>query len=171
MTIPSLQIWVSELTPHSNMEIITLPLSGSLKHRDSMGHEAIITSGEVQVMSAGTGIEHSEHNASKTEPLNLLQIWVFADKDGHTPRYDQKTLPIEKMQNQLYTFLEPHGGENTVTIHQNAYFSLGEWGKDDKLNYPFFDKKNGVYAFLIAGEAEVAGQTLNEKDAGRRYEH
>jgi len=151
--------------PHSNMEIITIPLSGSLRHRDNMGNESVITAGEVQVMSAGTGIEHAEHNASKTESLNLLQIWVFADKDGHSPRYDQKQLPKEKMHNQFFTFLQPKASEETVSIHQNAYFSLGEWDKEAELNYSLFVKNNGVYAFLIAGEAEVAGQALNEKDA------
>ncbi len=151
--------------PHSNMEIITIPLSGSLKHRDSMGNESVITAGEVQVMSAGTGVEHAEHNASKTEALHLLQIWVFADKDGHRPHYDQKQLPKEKMNNQLFTFLQPIASEETVSIHQNAFFSLGEWDKEEDLNYSLFDKDNGVYAFLIAGEAEIAEQSVHEKDA------
>lgn len=151
--------------PHNNMEIITLPLSGSLRHRDSMGNESVITAGEVQVMSAGTGVEHAEYNASKTESLNLLQIWVFADRDGHTPRYDQKQLPKEKMHNQFFTFLHPKESAETVSIHQNAYFSLGEWDKTETLTYSLFDKNNGVYAFLIAGEAEVAGQALHDKDA------
>ena len=153
--------------PHENMEIITIPLEGALMHRDSMGNEGVIHKGEVQVMSAGTGIQHSEFNASTTEQLKLLQLWIFSEKDNVTPRYEQKSFDIDGQINTFVNIVSPKDKNdgNALWVHQQTFFNLGifEAGKTVKckINLP----ENGVYLFLIEGEIEINGSTLNEKDA------
>jgi quercetin 2,3-dioxygenase len=155
--------------PHDNMEIITIPLEGAIEHKDSMGNSSVIHSGEIQVMSAGTGIQHSEFNHKKDETLRLLQIWLFPNKKGVTPRYDQLVLKDEDKQNKLQQILSPSPDDAGVWIHQNAWFHLGKY-TDPELNsglekYELKDKTNGVYAFVIKGEFTIAGQELSSRDA------
>jgi redox-sensitive bicupin YhaK (pirin superfamily) len=146
------------------MEIITIPLSGQLEHRDSMGNTGIISKGEVQVMSAGTGIQHSEKNKNSKEPLKLLQIWVFPDKKNVEPRYDQKAFDLEKAKNSLLNIVSPMGSAEGLNIHQNAWFHLGKLDKDFITEYKLRDKENGVYAFLIEGEVTINGEKLTRRD-------
>lgn len=150
--------------PHDNMEIITIPLVGALKHRDSMWNEATITAGEIQVMSAGTGIQHSEFNATNGE-LNLFQIWVFPNKKNVTPRYDQQLLDTAKMKNSFAQILSPNPDDDGVWIHQNAWFHLGEFEQGKTANYALKANNNGVYVFVVEGQITVNGQQLNKRDA------
>lgn len=150
--------------PHDNMEIITIPLSGQLEHRDSMGNTGIISKGEVQVMSAGTGIQHSEKNKNSKEPLKLLQIWIIPDKKNVDPRYDQKAFDIAAAKNTLVNIVSPMGSETGLNIHQNAWFQLGQLDKDSRIVYDLNNKQNGVYVFLINGEATVNGIKLESRD-------
>ena len=151
--------------PHDNMEIITIPLAGQLEHRDSMGNSGIISKGEVQVMSAGTGIQHSEKNKNPDEPLKLLQIWLFPDKRNVEPRYDQKAFDLNAAKNNLLTIVSPIGSTEGLNIHQHAWFSLGKLVKDFTTTYKLYDKENGVYAFLIDGSVTINGEKLNRRDA------
>lgn len=151
--------------PHDNMEIVTIPLKGSLAHKDSMGHQEIIKPNEIQVMSAGTGITHSEFNASDSENVELLQIWVFPDKSGHTPRYDQKYFDPTERKNKLQTVVAPNKNENSLWLNQDAYFSLGEFEKDQAANYQIHNSKNGVYIFVIEGKIKTADEILSRRDA------
>jgi redox-sensitive bicupin YhaK (pirin superfamily) len=150
--------------PHDNMEIITIPLVGALKHRDSMGNEATITAGEIQVMSAGTGIQHSEFNATN-ETLNLFQIWVFPNKKNVTPRYDQQLLDTAKMKNNFAQILSPDPADDGVWIHQDAWFHLGEFDKGQSANYSVKSATNGVYVLVVEGQITINGQELNKRDA------
>jgi len=151
--------------PHDNMEIITIPLSGQLEHRDSMGNTGVISKGEVQVMSAGTGIQHSEKNKNASEPLKLLQIWVFPDKRNVTPRYDQKAFDLSASKNSLLNIVSPMGSPEGLNIHQNAWFHLGKLDKDFNTTYELKDKNNGVYIFVIDGDVTVNDQKLGRRDA------
>ena len=112
--------------PHDNMEIITIPLKGAVEHQDSMGNKGVINAGEIQVMSAGTGIFHSEYNANKDKELELLQIWVFSDKKNVTPRYQQMSLADLQKPNELYQILSPDYEGTGVWIHQQAWFQLDD---------------------------------------------
>jgi redox-sensitive bicupin YhaK (pirin superfamily) len=149
--------------PHDNMEIITIPLVGELSHKDSMGNASTIMNGEIQVMSAGTGIQHSEFNSGKAK-TNLLQIWVFPNKKNVTPRYDQQKIDVADRRNKLQTIVSPQDGGGTVWIHQDAWFNLGTFDKDAKASYTFKGKDSGVYAFVIKGSFKLDGQELNERD-------
>ena len=151
--------------PHDNMEIITIPLSGQLEHKDSMGNTGIISKGEVQVMSAGTGIQHSEKNKNHDEALKLLQIWLFPSKKNVTPRYDQQAFDLEAAKNNLLTIVSPMGEKEGLNIHQNAWFSLGKLDKGFTTTYKLKDKKNGVYVFVIDGDLIINGEKLNSRDA------
>lgn len=151
--------------PHDNMEIITIPLSGQLEHKDSMGNTGIISNGEVQVMSAGTGIQHSEKNKNSKEALKLLQIWLFPNKKNVEPRYDQRAFDLTAAKNSLLNIVSPMGSAEGLNIHQNAWFHLGKLDKGVSLAYELKDKANGVYAFLIDGEATINGEKLNRRDA------
>ncbi len=153
--------------PHDNMEIITIPLEGGLKHRDSMGNEGIISFGEVQVMSAGTGIEHSEMNASRTDQAKTLQLWVFPEKQDVEPRYDQKSFDLGNNLNSFVTVVTPHDKNDgrALWVYQQTYFSLGIFESGAQANYPVNIPGNGVYLFLIEGEADVAGHLLKQRDA------
>jgi redox-sensitive bicupin YhaK (pirin superfamily) len=146
------------------MEIITIPLEGQLEHRDSMGNGSIIEAGEVQVMTAGSGITHSEFNPSQEEEVNLLQIWVFPRERNLTPRYDQKRFDTSKMKNQFLTVVTPDGADGSLFIHQDAWFSLAETDAGKELKYQMHSGNSGVYLFVIEGELEVDGDTLKSRD-------
>lgn len=150
--------------PHDNMEIISIPLEGDLEHKDSMGNVAVIRNGDIQVMSAGTGIQHSEYNKSKDNTVKFLQIWVFPNKKNVTPRYDQITLQAEDRHNKLQQILSPNANDAGVWIHQNAWFHLGKFDKGVSTEYKLKLKGNGVYIFNLNGELEVDGQLLNNRD-------
>lgn len=150
--------------PHDNMEIISIPLEGALKHKDSMGNGAIVQHGDVQVMSAGTGIRHSEFNANDDQPVSLLQIWLFPNKKNVTPRYDQISIKDIEEKNEFYQVLSPSANDQGVWIHQDAWFHLGKFDRDVSKNYKINKPGNGVYAFVIEGTAEIAGQTLSKRD-------
>ncbi len=150
--------------PHDNMEIITIPLEGDLKHRDNMGNGAIIKNGDVQVMSAGTGIMHSEFNANTNQEVKLLQIWLFPNQRNVKPRYDQLSLRSIKKKDTFYQILSPNRNDEGVWIHQNAWFSLGEFINNKRLIYHLKSKENGVYAFIIEGQASIQNQKLNKRD-------
>ena len=153
--------------PHQNMEIISVPLQGAIAHKDSMGNASQINAGEVQVMSAGTGVEHSEFNPSDSETLNLLQIWIFPEKENVEPRYDQKNFSELLSPNKLVTVVGPKGNdfENALWIHQQAYLSLGNFEQGTNFAYTVKGRNNGVYVFLIEGEAQIDGENLNKRDA------
>ena len=151
--------------PHDNMEIITIPLSGQLEHKDSMGNTGVISHGEVQVMSAGTGIQHSEKNKNSKEFLKLLQIWLFPSEKNVEPRYDQKAFDLAAAKNSLLNIVSPMGSAEGLNIHQHAWFHLGKLDKGIHLTYELKDKNNGVYAFLIDGEVNINGEKLTRRDA------
>lgn len=150
--------------PHDNMEIITIPLVGDLAHKDSMGNGTTIKSGDIQVMSAGTGIKHSEFNANEDKGVELLQIWVFPDKKQVEPRYDQITLDETKMENQLSQILSPTADDDGVWIHQNAWFHIGNFEPGKSFDYELKDKSNGAYIFLIDGKIKANDQELEKRD-------
>jgi redox-sensitive bicupin YhaK (pirin superfamily) len=153
--------------PHDNMEIITIPLEGGLKHKDSMGNEGVIRFGEVQVMSAGTGVQHSEMNASQKERAKTLQLWVFPDKEDVTPRYDQKSFDIENQINTFVNIVSPKDKNdgNALWVHQQTFFNLGIFKNNTSITYKINIPENGVYLFLIEGEIEVDNQILKPRDA------
>ncbi len=150
--------------PHDNMEIISIPLAGDLEHKDSMGNVAVIRQGDIQVMSAGTGIRHSEFNRSKNEEVRFLQIWVFPNKRDVAPRYDQITLDASQRHNKLQQILSPDPTDEGVWIHQNAWFHLGTFDPGKGASYTLKDKNNGVYVFVIKGDVTVNGVALNQRD-------
>ncbi len=150
--------------PHQNMEIVSIPLSGSLAHQDSMGNQQTIRAGEIQVMSAGTGIQHSEFNASKTDPVQFLQIWVIPNKMGVQPRYDQIQLNPAEAQNRFQQILSPNPSDEGVWIHQQAWFSLGHFDPNSQATYTLHAKENGVYLFVLEGDMSVNNQLLNKRD-------
>ncbi|MGA8854654.1 MAG: pirin family protein [Christiangramia sp.] len=152
--------------PHENMEIISIPLKGEIKHKDSMDHTEVIAAGEVQVMSAGTGVEHSEFNSS-SEELNMLQIWIFPEKNGLEPRYDQKDFSELMQPNELINVVAPKTdqSENSLYINQQAYLHLGDFQAGRKIDYPLRNESHGVYVFLLEGEAEVEDTILKKRDA------
>ncbi|WP_396173680.1 pirin family protein [Flavobacterium sp.] len=151
--------------PHDNMEIITIPLEGDLAHKDSMGNEEIIKFGDVQVMSAGTGIRHSEFNPNEDKRTKLLQIWLFPNKRNVEPRYQQITLDVKDRQNKLQQILSPNPEDAGVWIHQDAWFHMGKFEKGITETYTVKRNENGVYAFIISGTVTINGQTLETRDA------
>lgn len=150
--------------PHDNMEIISIPLKGDLEHKDSMGNTAVIKQGDVQVMSAGTGIYHSEYNKNKDEKVEFLQIWVFPNKKNVEPRYDQITLESSDSNNKLQQILSPNADDDGVWIHQNAWFYLGNLEKGCTETHRIKSSGNGVYAFILDGEVSIAGNKLSKRD-------
>jgi len=150
--------------PHDNMEIISIPLEGDLEHKDSMGNTAIIKKGDIQVMSAGTGIQHSEYNRNTDKLTKFLQIWVFPNKRNVTPRYGQITLNQAERRNNLQQILSPNADDAGTWIHQDAWFHLGTFDKDFTTTYNINKKGNGVYAFIIKGDVTLGGIALNERD-------
>lgn len=151
--------------PHDNMEIITIPFTGEVLHQDSMGNKGVIKPGEIQVMSAGTGIFHSEHNDNKNEALTLFQIWIFPDKKNVTPRYDQITISDLARKDELYQILSPNPDDDGVWIHQKAWFHLGDLSKDTELDYTLKQKDSGVFIQVIDGNVKVGETLLDIRDA------
>ena len=150
--------------PHDNMEIITIPLEGDLAHKDSMGNTEVIKNGDVQVMSAGTGIQHSEFNPNADQRTKLLQIWVFPKVRNVEPRYQQITLNPEDRKNKLQQILSPNTDDAGVWIHQDAWFHLGNFDKDVAVTYDLKKEGNGVYAFILSGNVTINGQELETRD-------
>lgn len=150
--------------PHDNMEIISIPLSGDLHHQDSTGRDEIIRQNDVQIMSAGSGIAHSEMNANKDKEVKFLQVWVFPKERNITPRYEQKTFDPANRNNEILTVVAPDD-EKAVRINQDAWFSLASLSKDNATDYTIRKNGNGVYAFVIKGNITINEQVLNERDA------
>lgn len=150
--------------PHDNMEIISIPLEGDLEHGDNMGNTQVIRHGDVQIMSAGTGVIHSEKNKNNDQPVKFLQIWVFPNQRNVKPRYDQKTFSDEEKHNRLLTVVSPIGKTEGVNIHQDAWFSLGKLDRGTTLTYRINKEGNGVYAFMLNGDATINEIALNRRD-------
>jgi redox-sensitive bicupin YhaK (pirin superfamily) len=150
--------------PHDNMEIISIPLEGDLEHKDNMHNVTVIKKGDVQVMSAGTGITHSEYNKNKDRPVKFLQIWVIPNVRNVKPRYDQITLDIADRHNKLQQILSPDPEDEGVWIYQKAWFHLGHFDKGFSTDYSIKLKGNGVYAFILSGEVTINGQELKNRD-------
>ena len=151
--------------PHDNMEIVTIPLKGALEHRDNMGNIGVIHPNEIQAMSAGSGIKHSEYNHSKTEEVNLLQIWVFPKERNITPRYDQRSFTAADKNGKFKTIVAPVKTDDVMWINQDAYFSIGNFKNDTVIEYTIQHSGNGAYIFVIEGEALIVGQKLTKRDA------
>jgi redox-sensitive bicupin YhaK (pirin superfamily) len=150
--------------PHENMEIITIPLEGALEQKDSMGNASIIRKGDIQVMSAGTGVMHSEYNISKVETLKLLQIWIYPDKKNVKPRYQQVTLVTKDRSNTLQQILSPYYTDGGVWIYQRAWFFMGILDVGRKVVHRMRKNGNGVYVFVIKGSVSIADQKLDTRD-------
>lgn len=150
--------------PHDNMEIISIPLEGDLEHKDSMGNTTVIKHGDIQVMSAGTGVRHSEYNKNKDKLVKFLQIWVFPNKQNVTPRYDQITLNLEDRHNTFQQIVSPNPDDEGVWIHQNAWFHLAKFDKGHTETYQFNSKENGLYVFVLKGQIQVGEFELSNRD-------
>ena len=150
--------------PHDNMEIISIPLEGDLEHQDSMGNTTVIKEGDIQVMSAGTGIFHSEYNKNKDQPVKFLQIWVYPNLKNVTPRYDQISLSLKDRHNKLQQILSPNQEDEGVWIYQDAWFHMGTFDKDFETSYSLKKKGNGVYAFVLKGNFNIGGVSLSTRD-------
>jgi redox-sensitive bicupin YhaK (pirin superfamily) len=150
--------------PHDNMEIITIPLEGDLAHKDSMGNTEVIKTGDVQVMSAGTGIQHSEFNPNADQSTKLFQIWVFPKYRNVTPRYQQITLDITEQKNNFAQILSPNAEDAGVWIYQDAWFFLADFDKGFTKTYSINKDGNGMYVFVISGTINVDGQELETRD-------
>ncbi len=150
--------------PHENMEIVSIPLTGELRHQDSMGNTQHITTGEVQIMSAGTGLTHSEYNASNSEVVTFLQIWVLPKEPNIEPRYDQRLFPAAERQGRFQVVVSPDRNDGGVWINQDARFSLGDFDANEADSYSAVQPGNGVYIFIIEGSAIVAGEALKRRD-------
>ncbi len=150
--------------PHDNMEIVSIPMSGDLEHKDSMGNNAVIREGDVQVMSAGTGIAHSEFNKNNDKEVKFLQIWVFPRERDVQPRYDQISIRDVAKRNQFYQVLSPNVDDEGVWVHQDAWFHLGDFDKGNKQTYQVKGQGNGVYAFILDGQVKINGEELSKRD-------
>ena len=150
--------------PHRNMEIISIPLEGDLQHMDNMGNSTVIKEGDVQVMSAGTGVAHSEYNKNKDEKVKFLQIWVIPNKQNVSPRYDQISIEDIKTENEFYQILSPNPDDQGVWVHQDAWFHLGDFDSGTTGTYNLKKEGNGSYLFVLEGTVEVNGQTLEHRD-------
>lgn len=150
--------------PHDNMEIISIPLSGDLEHQDNMGNETVIRQGDIQVMSAGTGVAHSEYNKNSDRDVAFLQIWLFPNARNVKPRYDQQKLDVSAMKDNLAQILSPNADDAGVWIHQNAYFHMGNLSNGTTIQYNVKSPGNGVYAFILEGDVTIEGQSLNKRD-------
>lgn len=150
--------------PHDNMEIISIPLEGDLEHQDSIGNSAVIRKGDIQVMSAGTGVFHSEYNKNKDQLTKFLQIWVIPNKRNVEPRYDQISLNEYDRHNNLQQILSPNPDDAGVWIHQDAWFHLGKFDQNFKTEYKIKKEGNGVYAFVLKGDFKINNQEVNERD-------
>lgn len=155
---------------HDNMEIVTIPLEGMLAHKDSLGSEGTITAGEVQIMSAGSGIRHSEFNGSASEAVNLLQIWVFPKERNIEPRYDQKRFDTDLAQNRFQILVSPAEEEGALWINQNAVFAKGFFKSGGTYSYQVKHPGNGAYVFVIEGSIDLDSQLLARRDAVGVYD-
>lgn len=151
--------------PHNNMEIITLPLSGDLAHKDSMGNSSVIKEGDIQVMSAGSGIYHSEFNPNEDKEVKLFQIWIFPKKQNVEPRYDQISISALGEKDKLFQILSPDKDDKGVWIHQDAWFHMGDFSEGHKEKYHLKKPDNGVYLIVIEGSINIGGNKLNRRDA------
>lgn len=150
--------------PHDNMEIISIPLEGDLEHKDSMNNVAVIQHGDIQVMSAGTGVYHSEYNRNKDQDTKFLQIWMFPNKKNVTPRYDQMAMNLEDRHNKLQQILSPDPTDAGVWVHQDAWFHIGTFDEGVSTHYQIKKEGNGVYAFVLKGSFSLDGQPLETRD-------
>lgn len=150
--------------PHDNMEIISIPLEGDLEHQDSMGNTTVIKEGDIQAMSAGTGIFHSEYNKNKDQLVKFLQIWIYPNQKNVTPRYDQITLDLNDRHNKLQQILSPNPEDEGVWIHQDAWFHIGKFDHDFATSYELKKPGNGIYAFVLKGDFTIGNISLNERD-------
>ncbi|MFA7274737.1 MAG: pirin family protein [Crocinitomicaceae bacterium] len=150
--------------PHDNMEIITIPLSGPLAHKDSMGNASTIKAGEIQVMSAGSGVRHSEFNPSD-DFTNLFQIWIFPNKRNVEPRYDQIAIDVAKMKNNFLQLVSPFPEDEGSWIHQNAWVHMAEMDANEELNYSVHSEENGIYAMVVEGEINIQNESFQKRDA------
>ena len=151
--------------PHDNMEIVTIPFTGALKHKDSTGGEGVIQSGDVQIMSAGTGVQHSEANESKTDPVTLFQVWVFPKERNIKPRYDQRSFGEEGRLNNWQVVVSPDEKDNALWINQDARFALTKLDAGKTIEYNNAFAGNGVYLVVISGRIEVDSEVLETRDA------
>ncbi|MFB6341014.1 pirin family protein [Saccharicrinis sp. FJH62] len=150
--------------PHDNMEIISIPLSGDLEHKDNMGNQAVIQEGDVQVMSAGTGVFHSEYNRNSDKSVKFLQIWVFPDRKNIEPRYDQVSIRDLKTENELFQVLSPDKNDKGVWVYQKAWFSMGHFTAHKTVEYELKDASDGVYVFVLEGNVSIEGNNLSKRD-------
>jgi redox-sensitive bicupin YhaK (pirin superfamily) len=150
--------------PHDNMEIISIALEGKLQHEDSMGNVTVIEPGEVQVMSAGTGMYHKEFNKDADKPVKFLQIWVFPNKRNVEPRYDQQRYNLDEHPNELVQVLSPNQEDEGVWVYQNAWFHLGRFNQDTQINHKLNLQSNGIYIFVLKGSVSIDNQELAERD-------
>lgn len=150
--------------PHDNMEIISIPLEGDLEHKDSMGNTTVIRNGDIQVMSAGTGIQHSEYNKNSDKPVKFLQIWMYPNQRNVIPRYDQITLNQEDRKNKFQQILSPSKNDEGVWVYQDAWFHLAELESNVALNYKIRKPGNGVYTFVLSGDLLVDDIELSKRD-------
>ncbi|NLR61577.1 pirin family protein [Chitinophaga polysaccharea] len=151
--------------PHDNMEIVSIVLDGALEHRDNTGKQEIIRKNDIQIMSAGTGVVHSEFNASKTEDVNFLQIWVIPAERNVAPRYDQRTFNPASRENKLQVVIAPDRTADTLWLHQDAWFSLGKFDAGKTVAITAKKAGTGSYLFLLSGEIKVDGEILQTRDA------
>lgn len=151
--------------PHDNMEIITIIHEGSLEHKDSMDNGSVIRKGEIQVMSAGSGVTHSEFNPSDDDPVSLFQIWLFPNKQNVKPRYDQAGFDQAELKNQWRTIVSPDGSEQSMWIHQDAWLSMGSFDPDQTIDYPLRTEDHGIFLMVIEGDVEVDEYDLGKRDA------
>jgi quercetin 2,3-dioxygenase len=151
--------------PHDNMEIVSIPLQGELTHKDSIGTQGLIKTGDVQIMSAGSGIQHSEMNASKTDPVSFLQIWVFPKKDNIDPRYDQKTFDLSQRINKWQIVVSPEEKDGGVWINQDARFALTKLEEGKSIEFDTRFPNSGIYVFVIDGQVEAGGRQASRRDA------
>lgn len=150
--------------PHDNMEIISIPLEGDLEHKDSMGNTTVIRNGDIQVMSAGTGVQHSEYNKNRDHLVKFLQIWVYPNQRNVQPRYDQITLNAADRKNTLQQIISPNADDAGVWIHQDAWFHLADFDAGKTAEYQIHKAGNGVYAFVLKGDVSINGQALSTRD-------
>lgn len=150
--------------PHRDMEIVSIPLEGDLKHEDNMGNSTIIREGDIQVMSAGTGVMHSEYNNNPDKPVKFLQIWVIPNKQNVPPRYDQISLSDLVKENTFFQVLSPNKDDEGVWVHQDAWFHIGKFTKGNSDDYQIKKAGNGVYVFVLEGEVEINGEKLSRRD-------
>lgn len=151
--------------PHDNMEIVTIPLKGALEHKDSMGNIGVIKPNEIQAMSAGAGLMHSEYNHSKTEEVNLLQIWVLPKEKNIEPRYEQRIFSEKEKEGKFKTIVAPVKSDDVMWINQDAFFSIGKFKAGTSIDYVIQHKGNGAYVFMIEGESVIGKQSLSKRDA------